>query len=155
MKRAHGVMVRARSHLTARTGTLIAGLAIVWMASVPSLVSAQWSGGPTGPIYYNGGNVRVGTASPGYTFHVYGTMGVNGNQRIWPGTARARSGRQLQDRLSGRQRQLLLADRSDGPDVRRRGLRLQTEQHRRLQPRPVPGLQRLRRRRDEFTGLYA
>ncbi len=70
MKRAHCVIVRACSWLTGHTGALIIGLAVVWMASAPSPAWGQWTGGPTGPIYYNGGNVGVGTSSPRTKLHL-------------------------------------------------------------------------------------
>ena len=62
MKLAHSV--RARACLRGLTGALTTGLALAGMTWMPSPVWGQWSGGPTGPIYYNGGNVGVGTASP-------------------------------------------------------------------------------------------
>ena len=46
------------------TRALTIGLALAGMTWMPSPVWGQWSGGPTGPIYYNGGNVGIGTSSP-------------------------------------------------------------------------------------------
>jgi hypothetical protein len=34
------------------------------MASLASPAWSQWTDGPTGPIYYNGGNVEMGTKLP-------------------------------------------------------------------------------------------
>jgi hypothetical protein len=56
----------------------MAGLALVWMMSAPRPVWGQWTGGPTGPIYYNGGNVGIGTTSPGGLLHIAGSVGTNG-----------------------------------------------------------------------------
>ncbi len=40
-------------------------LAVAGIVSVPRLALGQWTGGPSGPIYDNGGNVGVGTTMPG------------------------------------------------------------------------------------------
>jgi hypothetical protein len=32
---------------------------------------AQWTGGPTGPVYYNGGSVGIGTMTPATILHLY------------------------------------------------------------------------------------
>jgi hypothetical protein len=37
-----------------------------------------WTGGPTGPIYYNSGNVGIGTTTPAWSLHVAGTGAVWG-----------------------------------------------------------------------------
>src|SRR5260370_19473564 len=71
----------------------------------PILVMAQWQ--PTtgsGSIYYNGGNVGIGTTVPAYRFHVAGGRsvfeaagevyalglrysGANGNSQFWLGAS--------------------------------------------------------------------
>jgi hypothetical protein len=72
MKRAHCVMVRACSYPKAHAGAFTLGVALVWMASLPSPAWGQWSGTSPGPIYYNNGSVGIGTASPSSPLHVEG-----------------------------------------------------------------------------------
>lgn len=66
-------MIRACSYLKARQRALIAGLAVVCMAAAPRPAWGQWTTGSGGTIYYNGGNVGIGTASSDRRLTVQGT----------------------------------------------------------------------------------
>jgi hypothetical protein len=48
-------------------------LLILALSTIVKFSYAQWTGGSTGPIYYNGGNVGIGTTSPS------ALLSVNGN----------------------------------------------------------------------------
>ncbi len=69
MNRAHSVIAGACSWLAGHTGALIVGVAVVWMAAVPSPVWGQWSG--TNPVWTNS-NVGIGTTNPENKLHVEG-----------------------------------------------------------------------------------
>src|SRR6266852_6261365 len=63
--------------MRARTiSSALRGLLPVLICLITGSGAAQWlpSGQTSGPIYYNGGNVGVGTASPGFLFHVESTL---------------------------------------------------------------------------------
>ncbi len=68
MERAHCVTGRACSWLTSHAAALIAGLAVVWMASAPRPACGQssWPNYPnnTAISVTPGGNAGIGTASP-------------------------------------------------------------------------------------------
>jgi hypothetical protein len=68
MKRSHRVIVRARSGLAGRTGALIIGSAVVWMASAPRPVWSQsaWPSYPNNSAISvtSGGNVGIGKTNP-------------------------------------------------------------------------------------------
>ena len=61
-------------HCYAKLLALIA----ICAAGLPSPVSAQWSTGSGGTIYYNGGNVGIGTASPSERLEVGDGTGPTG-----------------------------------------------------------------------------
>ncbi len=70
-------------HPMDRRGVLMAGLALLWMALAPSPAQGQSAvcqppGATTGNIYYNGGNVGIGTSSPSEALHLSG----NGATRL-------------------------------------------------------------------------
>jgi hypothetical protein len=71
MNRAHCVIVRACSWLAGHPGAWIIGLAVAGMASAPSPAWGQWTFGSGGAIYYNGGNVGIGTSNPLAQMHLY------------------------------------------------------------------------------------
>jgi hypothetical protein len=49
-------------------------IAAILFASIPGVAAAQqWSSGSGGAIYYNGGNVGIGTPSPGASLDIAGT----------------------------------------------------------------------------------
>jgi hypothetical protein len=97
MKQAHRVTSPALSWLAFRAGASIIGLAAVWIVSSPRLAcgqSAVWQpqGATTGNIYYNGGNVGIGTLSPSYKFDVQGSIRANGGQVFVTNTPTSSSG---------------------------------------------------------------
>jgi hypothetical protein len=53
------------------TRARVTGLATICACLCGPLQGQTWTGGPTGPIYYNGGNVGVGTTSPSGLLHIY------------------------------------------------------------------------------------
>ena len=87
MKRANCVVDRACPWLAPRAGAWIIGLAVVWMAASPRPAwgqSAVWQpqGATTGNIYYNGGNVGIGTASPSAKLSVSGDVSATGSLTV-------------------------------------------------------------------------
>ncbi|MBY0427809.1 MAG: tail fiber domain-containing protein, partial [Alphaproteobacteria bacterium] len=59
------------------TGTRDATTYLRGDATWAPITTSQWVNGTAGAIYYNGGNVGIGTSTPGYPLHVYGN--INGN----------------------------------------------------------------------------
>lgn len=74
MKRAYCVIIRACSvsFLAGHSGALIIALALVGTASLASPAWGQWTTGSGGTIYYNGGNVGIGTTTPKESLAVTG-----------------------------------------------------------------------------------
>ncbi len=70
-----------------RTHQLLACTAALWATFLPSELVAQWqpSAATTGPIYYNGGNVGIGTTAPAYQLDV--SSGGNALMRLNAGNA--------------------------------------------------------------------
>jgi hypothetical protein len=60
--------------------TLVAVFAIIQFS-----YGQYWSGGPTGPVYYNGGNVGIGTSNPTTALQL-GEFNGSPNQLLIPGT---------------------------------------------------------------------
>jgi hypothetical protein len=80
MTRTHCVFDRACSWFAVRAAWIVC-LSVVWMAPCRSWSqSAVWlpQGATTGAISYNGGNVGIGTPSPGYKLDVQG-----GSTKLW------------------------------------------------------------------------
>jgi hypothetical protein len=71
MKRVHRAIMSASLFTKARPGVLAIGLALVSMASMVSPAWGQWLYGSGGAIYYNGGNVGIGTNNPAGPLHIY------------------------------------------------------------------------------------
>ncbi len=75
-----------------RANAFLIGLTVVWMAAAPSTAwgqSAVWlpQGATTGNIYYNGGNVGIGTTAPAYKLDAvsgFSHFGYNTNGAIPP-----------------------------------------------------------------------
>ncbi|HEY7337202.1 MAG TPA: hypothetical protein VH639_20090 [Bryobacteraceae bacterium] len=59
--------------LRARNSIAAAAACVALFAG--KLPAQTWSAGSGGAIYYNGGNVGIGTASPSALLHVFGASG--------------------------------------------------------------------------------
>ncbi len=66
--------------LAGRTTALIMG-SVIWMAA-SSHAWGQWSTGSGGTIYYNGGNVGIGTAAPTQRLDVNGNLLIEGGNSL-------------------------------------------------------------------------
>ena len=80
MKQALRIRARSVSMFSMRAKRFAALTVALLCAANVHLVWGQWlpSGATSGPIYYNGGNVGIGTTNPGTTLQVNGAIGIGG-----------------------------------------------------------------------------
>jgi hypothetical protein len=71
MNPGYSAIVRSYLQLAGRAGASGAGLALFFLAASPH-AWAQWATGSGGTIYYNGGNVGIGTTNPTRLLEVSG-----------------------------------------------------------------------------------
>ncbi len=53
-----------------RSYRIVIGVAVISMALATPSARAQWTSGSGGAIYYNGGNIGIGTANPIWNLHI-------------------------------------------------------------------------------------
>jgi hypothetical protein len=63
---------------------------LVAIFAIAQISYAQWTGGPSGPIYYSGGNVGVGITNPQVNLEINNNSYSNGNQLMVSGAERTR-----------------------------------------------------------------
>lgn len=74
-------MISSTRDQVARNGRMRVPTELVTLLALllPSCLWSQWTGGPTGPVYYSGGNVGIGTGNPGRNLSIAGS-GATGIQ---------------------------------------------------------------------------
>jgi len=94
MTSATDTAVHARSSFKRHAATLATTIAAICAAALCPLPCAgqAWTGGPTGPIYYNGGNVGIGTTVPVGALEVINTTGLSITTTAYGGSGNASSG---------------------------------------------------------------
>ena len=75
MKDAHHTITLTWFCRKARIAGFVWSLALLRILSQPSPALAQWTGGPSGPLYYNSGPVGIGTSNALGQLHVNGLSG--------------------------------------------------------------------------------
>jgi hypothetical protein len=72
MRRFDGLIDSTSSWFAGHGGAWYLGAALVWMTAASAWGQVTWNSGNAGSIYYNGGNVGMGTGSPETRLHVEG-----------------------------------------------------------------------------------